>query len=211
MFFQRIFKYLFKTYARTVFALKKRILILFVVLASTSLMFLPLCRALASLTVYGYTDKTYYRLGDAGTLQFWVYNSGTEDLILKNITIYYPWYNPVGLWGGNITITPSTSTVIGPGGNWSDTSSFTVPNDGRISSGSSSININVVTDKTTQSSQISLSLASTPFYFVQNMDQLMTWLMILVAAIVVCTLIIVGAIFLSMRNLRTMETIKGTQ
>jgi uncharacterized membrane protein len=185
--------------------LKERILILFVVLAAASLAFSPLCRALASLEIYGYTDQTYYRPGDTGTLKLWVYNDGNEDLILKNVTIYYPWYNPVGLWEGNVTITPSTSTVIAAGGNWSGTSSFTVPNDGRVIAGSSSIRINVVTDKTTRSSSISMSLASVPYYFsLQNMDQLLTTLMILVAVIVVCTLIIAGAIFLSVRRLQMM-------
>lgn len=134
-----------------------------------------------------------------------MYNDGNEDLILKNVTIYYPWYNPVGLWEGNVTITPSTSTVIAAGGNWSGTSSFTVPNDGRVIAGSSSIRINVVTDKTTRSSSISMSLASVPYYFsLQNMDQLLTTLMILVVVIVVCTLIIAGAIFLSVRRLQMM-------
>lgn len=170
------------------------------VLAAASLAFSPLCRAFASLAVYGYTDQTYYKPGDTGTLKFWVYNSGTDDLILKNVTLYYPWYNSQGLWGGNETITPSTSTVIAAGGNWSGTSSFTVPNDGRaVTSGP--ISIIVVTDKTTQSSFISMSLASVPAYFTfQNMEQLLTWLMILVVIIVVCTLIIAGAIFLSVRR-----------
>jgi uncharacterized membrane protein len=185
--------------------LKERILILLVILAAVLLAFSPLCRAFAGLQVYGYTDQTYYRPGDTGTLKFWVYNSGTDDLILKNVTIYYPWYNPEGLWEGNVTIAPSTSTVIVAGGNWSGTSSFTVPNDGRVFAGSSSISINVVTDKTTRSSSISMSLASVPYYFsLQNMDQLLTWLMILVVVIVVCTLIIAGAIFLSVRRRQMM-------
>jgi uncharacterized membrane protein len=187
--------------------LKKRILILLVVLvlAAASLAFSPLCRATASLQVYGYTDQTYYKAGDTGTLNFWVYNSGNVDLILDNVTIIYPWSNPVGLWGGNVTITPSTSTVIAPGGNWSGTSSFTVPNDGRLLGISSSISITVVTDKTTQSSSIPISLASVPLYFsLQNIDQLMTWLMVLVVVIVICTLIIAAAIFLSLRGRRTM-------
>jgi hypothetical protein len=187
-----------------VFVLKK-ILILFLVLASISLAFLPLCRAYPSLTVYGYTDKVYYRPGDTGTLQFWVYNSGTDDLILKNVTIHYPWYSPVGLWGGNVTITPSTSVVVVAGGNWSDTSSFTVPNDGRVSAGTGSISVSVVTDTITRSSSIPMNLASTPLYFsLQDMDQLLTWLVILVIAVVACTLIIVGVIFLSVRTLRMM-------
>jgi hypothetical protein len=183
--------------------LKKRILILLVVLAAALLAFSPLCRATASLQVYGYTDQTYYKPGDTGTLNFWVYNSGTLPLILDNVTVIYPWYNPVALWGGNETIIPSTSTVIAPGGNWSGTSSFTVPNDGRVLGVSSSISITVVTDKVVQSSSIPISLASVPLYFsLQNIDQLMTWLMVLVVIIVICTLIIAAAIFLSLRGRR---------
>jgi hypothetical protein len=154
----------------------------------------------ASLTVYAYTNKPSYGPGDTGTLQFWVYNSGTVDLILDNVTIYYPWYSLVGLWGGNVTIVPSTSTVIAPGGSWSYTSSFTVPNDGRISLGSSFIGIDAVTDKTTGSSSIPISLSVPYYYSLQNMDQLLALLMILIAAIVICTLIIVAALFISARR-----------
>ena len=187
------------------FELKKEILIVFLVLAIATLAFLPLCKAqeYARVTVYGYTDKPYYKPGDTGTLLFWVYNSGTEDLILKNITIYYPWYSAVGLWGGNVTIVAPTSTVIAPGKSWSSTSSFTVPNDGRISSVSGSIRIDVVTAETTGSGSIPMNIVSAPIYLsVQGMDQLLTWQMILVVVIVVCTLIIVAAMFLSLRRPR---------
>jgi len=187
------------------FTMKKRVLLLFVVLAATALAFSPLSNAIASLTVYGYTDQTFYKPGDTGILKFWIYNGGTEDLILKNLTILYPWYNPVGLWGGNNTIIPSTATVIAAGRNWSSTDSFTVPNDGRVPSGSSSIRISVFTDKTTQSSTISLSVTSVPFYFsLQNMDQLTMWLTILVVLMVVCTLIIAATIFYSLRTRQMM-------
>lgn len=185
--------------------MKKKILMLFVFLATASLAFVPVGRAVASFSVYAYADKVSYKPGDSGTLQIWIYNSGDEDLILKNITIYYPWYNPAGLWAGNVTIVPPTSTVIAAKGNWSGTSTFTIPNDGRVTTGGSTILINVVTDKVTESSSISMGLTSTPFYFsLQSMDQLLVWFTILIAAIVACTLIIVGTIFVSTRGLRTM-------
>lgn len=185
--------------------MKERVLLLFVVLAVTALAFSPLCNAIASFTIYGYTDHAFYKPSDTGTLKFWIYNGGTEDLILKNVTIYYPWYNSAGLWGGNDTIVPSIATVIPAGGNWSGTDSFTVPNDGRVPSGSSLIRISAVTDKTTSSSTIPLSVTSVPFYFsLQNMDQLTMWLTILVAVLVVCTLIIAAAVFFSIRGRQTM-------
>jgi uncharacterized membrane protein len=183
--------------------MKERVLLLFVVLATAALALSPLCNAVASVAVYGYTDQTFYKPGDTGVLNFWVYNSGTEPLILENLTIYYPWYNPQGLWGGNQTIIPSTSSVIQAGGNWSSTTSFTVPNDGRAPSGSSVIRITVYTDKAQSSSTISLSVTSVPFYFsLQNMDQLTTWLAILVALMVICTLIIAAAVYFSVHRRR---------
>ena len=154
--------------------------------------------------IYGYTNKPYYGPGDTGTLQFWVYNSGPENLTLENVTIYYPWYNPVGLWGGNETIVPSTPTVIKPGGNWNYTTSFTVPNDGRISSGNSSISIYVVTDKTTGSSSMPIIVSVPNYYSLQNMNQLLTLLIILIATIAICTLIIVAAILISARRQKMM-------
>jgi uncharacterized membrane protein len=185
--------------------MKEKVLLFSVVLAATAMALSPLCNAIASFTIYGYTDQAFYKPGDTGTLKFWVYNGGTEDLILNNVTVYYPWYNPAGLWGGNDTIIPSTATVIPAGGNWSGTDSFTVPNDGRAPSGSSLIRITVFTDKTTGSSTVSLSVTSVPLYLsLQNMYQLTTWLTALVVALVVCTLIIAATIFFSVRGRQTM-------
>jgi len=153
-----------------------------------------------SVTVYGYADKPFYRPGETGTLKLWVYNIGAANLVLENVTIFYPWYNTQGFWSGNVTIVPSASTLISPGGNWSSTSSFTVPNDGRISSGTNSISINVVTDKITQSSSISMSLANEPYYSsLQNMDQILTWLMILAGLILFCALIIIVILLFTRR------------
>jgi hypothetical protein len=185
--------------------MKERVLLVFVVLAVAALAFLPLSNAAATLTVYGYTDQAFYKPGDSGTLYFWIYNSGNVALILANVSIYYPWYNAEGLWAGNVTITPSASTVILPAGNWSGTASFTVPNDGRAPSGSSSIRIVVGTDEVIGSGSVSMTVTSVPFYFsLQNMNQLTLWLEVLVALIVVCTLIIAAAIFLSLRRRQTM-------
>jgi hypothetical protein len=190
-----------------VFALKREISMLLLVLAS-ALAFLPLCKAQIiqanpGVTVYGYTDKPYYWPGGTGTLRFWVYNTGNTTLALESVTINYPWYNGVGLWGGNVTIAPPKSTIILPGGSWSGTSSFTVPNDGRISSAGSNIIVAVATNETNVASYITMNIASKPSYFsLQNMNQLLTWLIILVVAIVICTLIIVGAMFISACRLR---------
>jgi len=183
--------------------MKERILIPLVVLVAASLAFSPLCSALPNVTVYGYTDKSYYRPGDTGTLKFWVYNSGTDDLILKNLTILYPWYNPAGLWGGNQTIIPSTSTVISAGQNWNSTASFTVPNDGRAMGGS--VTIDVITDKVNRTSYVSLTVTSSPYYFtLQGMDLLNMLVGTMVALMIVLVVIMVLAILVYQHKSRMM-------
>jgi hypothetical protein len=185
--------------------MKGRILLVFVVLAVAGLAFMPLSNAVAGLTVYGYTDQSFYKPGDSGTLRFWVYNSGTVDLVLKNVSIYYPWYNPAGLWAGNDTIIPPTSTaLVVVGGNWSGTDSFTVPSDGRAPSGTSSIRIVVGTDEfISPAFTVSLTVTSVPSYFsLQNMGDLTLWLEALVALVVVAALIVAAAIFLALRMRR---------
>jgi len=179
--------------------MKRKVLLFCVVLVATALTLSPLCKAFASVTVRGYTDRPYYKPGDAGTLQFWVLNGGTNDLILENLTIYYPW-DTTGLWGTNQTVKPSTSTVItANGGNWSSTASFTVPNDGRATSGS--IVIYVTTDKTTGYAYIQLTVASVPTYLsLENMNQLTMLLTIVALLMIICTVIIASAILLAARR-----------
>jgi hypothetical protein len=181
--------------------MKGKVLFAFVVLAVAGLAFLPLSNAATTLAVYGYTDQAFYKPGDSGTLYFWVYNSGSTALILANVSIYYPWYNPAGLWVGNVTIVPSAPTVINVGENWNGTASFTVPSDGRAPSGTSSIRIIVGTDEIMGSGSVSMTVTSVPYYFsLQNMGDLTMWVEALVALLVVCTLIIVAAIFFFLRR-----------
>jgi uncharacterized membrane protein len=162
--------------------------------ALVAVAFAPLAKAYASFSLYGYTDKPYYKPGESGTLKFWIYNDGTDDLILKNVTIYYPWHNLI--WGGNETIKPTTDTVISPNGNWSSTVSFTVPSDGRANGGS--VSFVVVTDKTSSTEYLSLRVNSVPSYGAfEDMNELVTLFTILVVLVIVCTLIIAATIFLS--------------
>jgi hypothetical protein len=114
-------------------------MLVLVSVALVAMAFSPFAHGFASLTIYGYNDKAQYKPGETGTLTFWIYNDGTDDLILKNVTIFYPWYSVI--WGGNLTIS-GQDAVINPQGNWTTSLTFTIPNDGRATSGN--IHINVV-------------------------------------------------------------------
>jgi uncharacterized membrane protein len=192
-----------------VVSLKEKVLLFLAATVLITLAFTPLARAYASMSIYGYTDKPYYKAGETGTLKFWIYNDGTDDLILKNATIYYPWYNI--LWGGNETIKPSSDTVIQPNGNWSYSLTFNVPSDGRAHGGS--IEINVVTDKASDSQHVTLNIASVPAYTLfEDTDKLVTLFTILVVLVIVCTVIIAATIFLSARRPQIMwKTEEKTQ
>ncbi len=178
--------------------MKKKILPLLMVTALIALVLTPLANASADFSIYGYTDKTYYKRGEAGTLKFWIYNDGDQDLILKNITIQYPWYSPI--WGGNETM-KSLDQTITVNGNASFSSSFTVPSDGRAMGGY--IQVKAVTDKHTPFAPeyIPINVAGAPSYgSLEDMDKIVMLFTVLVVLVIICTVIIAATIFLSARR-----------
>jgi hypothetical protein len=53
-----------------------------------------------------YTDKAYYGYGETGTLSVTVHNKGPGDMVLKNITVMFPWHGWYHeTWDGNVTKT----------------------------------------------------------------------------------------------------------
>jgi len=180
-----------------VVSLKEKLLLLSIAVTLVMLTFAPMVKAYASVRVYGYTDKTQYMLGETGTLKLWVYNDGTEDVILKNVTIEYPWHQYY-IWEGNETIS-DINTAILVKGNWSSTRTFTVPSDGRAVGGS--IHILVMTDKVIETEYIPIDVARAPSYrSLQDMDKLTSLFTIQVVLLIVCTIIIAATIFLSARR-----------
>lgn len=177
----------------------KRKILFFLTMALATLAFASTVKAVASIEIYGYTDKTQYMLGEKGTLKFWIYNDGTEDIILKNVTIEYPWHNYY-IWEGNETIKDILQPAVLVGGNWSTTVTFTVPSDGRAAGGS--IRIVAVTDKIVpQTRYIPINVASAPSYgSLQDMDKLVTLFTVQVVLLIVCTVIVAATIFLSGRR-----------
>lgn len=154
-------------------------------------------KAAVSIAIYGYVDKTQYMPGDTGTLKIWIVNDGTEDIILKSVTIKYPW-NAFYIWEGNETIKDINAAIL-KGGNWSTTRTFTVPTDGRAKGGS--INVDVVTSAVPGTKPISITVASAPTYgSLQDMDKLVTLFTVQVVLLIVCTVIIAATIFISVRR-----------
>lgn len=173
---------------------------LLTILTATALITIALAfpaEAAATFEIYGYTDKIQYMPGESGKLNIWIYNDGTDDLILKSITIEYPWHSDY-IWEGNDTI-KDIDTVVAKGANWSTTRSFTIPNDGRATSGN--IKVSVVTDKVSRTEFIYLDVASAAEYFsLQSMDKIVTLLTIIAVLVIVCTIIVAATIFLSARR-----------
>jgi hypothetical protein len=160
-----------------------------------------------TVNIYAWTDKASYNPGDKGTLKIVVRNDRTDqDLIIKNITVFYPWFVYTGdQWEGNDTITESTPPVIvKKGGTYTKSVDFNIPADGRITSmyGYQSIDIRVTVDKspyqypTSGYYQVPIYISITPSY----MDQIVTLFTVQVVLIIVCTIIVAATIFLAMRR-----------
>lgn len=177
--------------------MRKKILVMLTVTALIALASVSSTWAYASFSIYGYTNKPQYKPSETGTLNIWVYNDGTEDLILKNITLYYPWHSVI--WGGNVTLVPSVDTVIAPKGNYSTTAQFTIPNDGRATGGA--VRIHVVTDKRTDDEFLTLNVANPPVSTAfENMDNLITLFSALVIIVLVGIIGIIFTIYLTARR-----------
>ncbi len=176
----------------------KRKVLVSIAIALAMLAFASTVKAAASLEIYGYTDAQQYTLGEKGTLKFWIYNDGTEDFILKNVTIEYPWHYYY-IWEGNETI-KDINTAILVGGNWSKTLPFTVPSDGRAVGGS--IRIVVYTDKLTpQTAYIPINVANAPYHWsLQDMDKLITLFTVQAVLLIISAVIIAATLFLTSRK-----------
>ena len=167
-------------------------------MALATLAFASTVKAVASIEIYGYTDKTQYMPGEKGTLKFWVYNDGTEELILKNVTIEYPWHSCY-IWEGNETIRDINTPIL-IGGNWTHTLTFTIPSDGRAIGGNIRITV-ASSDKIFPPKNFPINVASAPSYeSLQDIDKLVTLFTVQVVLLIVCTVIIAATMFLTSRR-----------
>lgn len=188
------------SYSKSGDSLEKKILLplILVLLAVASVSTHP-AGCIANVRVYGYTDKPQYGAGETVTLKLWVYNHGPDEIVLKNVTIYYPWYAPV--WGGNYSVT-GIDAVLSAGKNWSLTKTFTVPTDGRAIGGDIEVEVAYTIGTTVYrfTDEIPLYVVMPSLQSLENMDKLLTLVTIQAVLVIVCTIILAATIFLSVRR-----------
>lgn len=165
---------------------------------------------LPGVTITAWTDKAQYAPGERGKLKISILNSLDKPVDVNEIYIEYPWftYNAEGegAWEGNATITGEPlATIPSKGGDYYTEVEFTVPNDGRIAGLSSaewytiSIDVETSEGKAYDFPAGILAMGTTLNMAVADID---TWMTILTAAIVICTIILAAVIFLTTRTPR---------
>jgi len=177
--------------------MKEKILLSSIITTLVMLLFVPTVKAAAFVELYGYTDKTQYMPGETVTLKFYIYNNGPDEIVLKNVTIYYPWYSPI--WGGNETI-KNIDAVLSKGKNWNVTKTFTIPNDGRAAGTNIDFTFTytIGTSVYTHLGDVNIRIVTAPSYeSLQDMDKLITLFTVQVVLIIVCTVILAATVFLS--------------
>jgi hypothetical protein len=180
--------------------LKGKILLASMIIALAILVSSPAANASASVSVYGYTDKTNYMPGDSVTVTFYVYNYGPDQIVLANVTVIYPWYNI--LWGGNQTIN-ANSAVIAKGKNYTNTATFTIPTDSRASGDMIDFSFVYMIGSTTYTGSGSINFPLTSgatALSLRDMDTLATMLTVETILLIIGALIIAAAILLIKRG-----------
>jgi len=178
---------------------KKTLLPLFLAVLAIATSALAPANCVANVKVYGYTDKPQYSAGETVTLKLWVYNHGPDEIVLKNVSIYYPWYAPV--WGGNYSLT-GIDAVLSAGKNWSLTKTFTVPTDGRAVGGDIEVEVsyNIGTTTYKVKEEIPLEVIRPYLRSLEGMEKLLTLVTLQSVLVIVCTIILAATIFLSVRR-----------
>lgn len=194
--------------------LKKKIIAMSIVIAFLVTFYVQSVAAaytpVLGITITAWTDKAQYAPGERGKLKISILNSLDKPVDINEIYIEYPWftYNAQGdgAWEGNETITGEPlKTISSKGGHYYTEVEFTVPSDGRIAGLSSTewntIRIDVETSegKAYDFPAGILAMGTTLNMAVVDID---TWMTIMTAAIVICTIILAAVIFLSTRTPR---------
>ncbi|MEM3616900.1 MAG: hypothetical protein QXN95_04935 [Candidatus Bathyarchaeia archaeon] len=171
-------------------------------------MLIQKAECIATVRVYGYTDKPQYMPGETVTLKIWVYNEGPDEIVLKNVTIYLPWYQPV--WGGDYII-DANNYALPKDQSWNTTITFEIPADSRAYT-PKNIRVKVVygigSIIYTPERDIGGLSVILPSYtslenmgsLLENMDKLLTLITVQVVLMIVCTIIIAAIIFFSTRR-----------
>ncbi len=168
-----------------------------------------LCTQSVAAEVYTWTNKPQYNLGEKGKLQISILNEYDEPVSIYNITIIYPWHvydANEGKWLGNVTLKGESSILMTmtEKGTQEDhfyrEAEFTVPRDGTAIL-DDEITFTVWTSKQQIRRSVNLEVAATSYPLsVIGLDM---WMTSLIAAVVVCTIILAIVIFLATRGTRT--------
>lgn len=166
--------------------------------------FTPKANAAATVTLYGYTDKVQYKPGDTVTVYFYIYNHGPDEVILRNVSVFYPWYSPI--WDGNQSFL-NIDKPRAKGTNWNKTVTFTIPTDGRWSLGNRIYFTYVytigATVYTVSDKYISIQITpegSPSYQYLMDMDKLVNAFAILAVLVIVGAVIVAAAVLVSMRR-----------
>jgi len=155
-----------------------------------------------------YTKDVQYMPGETGTLYVVVLNYKTSPIEVKNITIYYSWFNYAKDkgWIGNDTIVLSSTekTLPSDGGKFEKEVQFSIPNDGSLLPSTFPYADITVYDKdgyeiASATAYIKVAVPTT-YTAIQDVDKLTTLFTVQVVLLIVCTIIIAATIFLSARR-----------
>ena len=156
-----------------------------------------------NLIVHTWTDKLQYEPGEKGKLKISVLNELDDYVIIYNITIEYPWFHynaEKGEWVGNATIEGEPlSTLTQKGGDFYHEEPFTIPSDGTAIM-QDRINIDIWTSEGRISGDTDLQVAA--FSVPMSIVDLNTWMTSLIAAVVVCTIILAIVVLFATRRTR---------
>lgn len=156
-----------------------------------------------NLIVHTWTDKLQYDPGEKGKLKISVLNELDDYVIIYNITIEYPWFHydaEKGEWVGNKTIEGEPlSTLTQKGGDFYHEEPFTIPSDGTAIM-QDGINIDIWTSEGRISGDTDLQVAA--FSVPMSIVDLNTWMISLIAAVVVCTIILAIVVLFATRRTR---------
>jgi hypothetical protein len=188
--------------------LKGKKIVLIVSLAFVAMELFSVVRADPVVSISGYTEKPSYNPGQSGTVTLFVYNRGPEDIVLKNVTILYPWYSPV--WGGNDTFA-NVNVTLSSGESWNGSKTFTIPFDSRAASGPIMVAAVYTVGTSTQivEDDVLMSIVN-PSDVSQSVDRLINYVTVAIALMVICTAIIATAIFLGASKLQSVWKMEQT-
>ena len=192
--------------------MKRKIIVMLTMTLLSAILFVSPTKVQAApdeFHIYAWVDKLQYLPGDSGTLYITIRNDMADEVYVYNITIIYPWHAYVkDHWEGNATIEVKTA-IERDGGVLNKESTFEVPSDGRavvpgdIDVVPGDIDVYVYTDEfgvKGPDNPVLISVANPPVHMVlTDMDM---WMTSLTVAVVICTIILAIAIFLSTRRAR---------